>query len=604
MRTIKFYVIITLVSSSFSSFAQSISPAPGNSTICPDEVKNYEVRHRGYTNCGIYTWTLTNGTFTYGQSVTTKTTSEREVDVYWNDVAGNGTLSVTSNCSEGTMEVSKTYAIRSLKGRNITNPYALQNLPYCSTNSVYLHVDIMFLLNTGGSTGITQQQADGYEWVLPTGWSSGTSSGTVSTEAEFITITPDNGCRGGNVTVKAYVECSSGRKYSNSAIIDVSRDFDDDLTVPSGYTGPKCGVENPVTFTAADLSCATSYRWTATGTGWKDATGASGPWTTATNSIALTPTGTSTDDGVISVDINVGCKTVTQTYDANYTDPVPPNPSISKNNSYTEICNGDSWTFTCTPPSGYPTNFGFDWYATGGLKINGVSTSVSSPLHTTSNTVTVTAPSGAYGTAYIYARINNNACTPSGYVHLQTQAGPYSSSQFSISGPTTVCPNNTASYLSTLIDPSITNYQWGWSGFTYQSGQGTPYLGVYAPYNFSSGSITLRLQNRCGLTGSPAYKIVYSGYCGYGYTVNPNPAFTELTIEIESSENQVGLFQSDEKNTVLLVLTDESGFIVKQKQLKKKKEKIDISQLKPDIYYLKILVNDRQIDKTKRIVKK
>jgi len=280
-----------------------------------------------------------------------------------------------------------------------------------------------------------------------------------------------------------------------------------------------------------------------------------------------------------------------------------PSPTISDNNPYSEIYNGDAWTYTAVLPDGYPTNYGFDWYATGGLKINGQSTSSSSPLHTTSNTVTVTAPSSAYGTAYVYVRLNNNVCTHS-YVQSQTQAGPYSSSQFSISGPSTVCPNNSASYLSTLIDPSITNYQWGWSGFTYQSGQGTPYLGVYAPSYFSSGSITLRLQNRCGLTGSPAYKYVYSGYCGYGFTVNPNPAFTELTVQIESPEDQMDIFQSPEENTVELILTDEAGLIVMQKKLERSKEVVDVSKLKPDIYYLKILVNNNQIDNTKRIVKK
>ncbi len=281
-----------------------------------------------------------------------------------------------------------------------------------------------------------------------------------------------------------------------------------------------------------------------------------------------------------------------------------PTPTISDNNPYSEICNGDAWTYTAVLPDGYPINYGFDWYATGGLKINGQSTSSSSPLHTTSNSVTVTAPSSAYGTAYVYVRTNNNDCDPSNYVNSQTQAGPYSSSQFSISGPSSVCPGNTASYLSTFIDPGITNYQWGWSGFTYQSGQGTPYLGVYAPYNFNGGSVTLRLQNRCGLTGSPAYKYVYKGYCGYGFTVNPNPAFTELTIQIESPEDQMDIFQSSEENTVELLLTDEAGLIVIRKKLVKRKEIIDVSTLKPDVYYIKIFINNNQIDKTKRIVKK
>jgi len=55
---------------------------------------------------------------------------------------------------------------------------------------------------------------------------------------------------------------------------------------------------------------------------------------------------------------------------------------------------------------------------------------------------------------------------------------------------------------------------------------------------------------------------------------------------------------------VELILSDENGFVVKRKKLKNSKKTIDISNLEASIYYLKILVNDHQIYKTKRIVKK
>ncbi len=117
-----------------------------------------------------------------------------------------GTLTVSATgCTEGPFTKSSTYTIRSLAGRVPQNAIALQSLPYCSQNSIPLSVDEMLLLNTGGTTGITQQYADGYEWNLPTGWSfSGADN------SRIVNIFPDNDCRGGTVTVRAYVNCSSG----------------------------------------------------------------------------------------------------------------------------------------------------------------------------------------------------------------------------------------------------------------------------------------------------------------------------------------------------------------------------------------------------------
>jgi len=46
------------------------------------------------------------------------------------------------------------------------------------------------------------------------------------------------------------------------------------------------------------------------------------------------------------------------------------------------------------------------------------------------------------------------------------------------------------------------------------------------------------------------------------------------------------------------------GFEVKRKRLVTNNEKIDIHDLRPDIYYVKILVNDHEIGATKRIIKK
>lgn len=50
--------------------------------------------------------------------------------------------------------------------------------------------------------------------------------------------------------------------------------------------------------------------------------------------------------------------------------------------------------------------------------------------------------------------------------------------------------------------------------------------------------------------------------------MDPNPAFTEITIQIESPKDQIDIFQSPVENTVELILTDEAGLIVMQKNWK------------------------------------
>ena len=192
----KLFVLISFIICS-STYGQIISPASGNKTWCPGEIERYEVLTPGslQTNCN-YKWVVTNGTISGNDF-------ERTVSVIWNDSPSTGTLKVTlTNCTEATnTSVSETYAIRSLAGRVPANAIASQQLPYCSTAPVQIQVDEMFLLNTGGATGITQQRADGYEWTLPAGWTYNGQPGTVRSTTRYISITP-NACAGGDVKVK------------------------------------------------------------------------------------------------------------------------------------------------------------------------------------------------------------------------------------------------------------------------------------------------------------------------------------------------------------------------------------------------------------------
>lgn len=597
MKKVYFIIPNLLLFSVAISFSQGYGELslPGNAgSVCPKIKTTYYISPDvESTQCASYV-TVTNGSFSPDQVQTTKNLAAGvyTFDVYWNDNTSWGRITVGATCDGPNFSINEKYAIKSVVGKNIANAKVVTSPDYCSTSGITISVDKLKIPNTETTDVPIPEYADGYEWQLPSGWKRGLQSGTVYSSSNSISITPDDGCITGIVTVRAYVGCSGTKSFSNSATIDLKRaDIPLALTVPAGYNGQDCSTA-PVTFTAENLSCASSYTWSSEGSGWS---APNNNWVTSTNQIALTPSSTGDNAGDISVSINLGCGSpIVQTYNVTQLTSAPPSPGISHNHPNSEICSGETFTFTLIPPEGYPSNYGFDFYtSSSGVLINNTTTSVNSPYHTTSNSVTVKATSGAYGKVYIYGRLNNNVCDPGNYVNMQTQAGTLSSNQFSISGPSSLCLNTTESYLSTFIDPSITNYQWGYGGVNYQSGQGTPYLGIYVPINFTIGSIILRLGNRCGITGSPAIKMLYEGYCGYSYSTYPNPVDQTLTVSkadgggIENANSMTTESARKEVNYDIALINDQQQ-IVKKGKLKKGELKLNVANLPNGIYVLHI----------------
>jgi len=117
----------------------------------------------------------------------------------------------------------------------------------------------------------------------------------------------------------------------------------------------------------------------------------------------------------------------------------------------------------------------------------------------------------------------------------QFHTGPYSSSDYPISGPSSAqC--NTYVYYSIPQLEGVTTTNWTWpSQFTYVSGQGTRYLALRA--GRTGGTIGVGVNNNCGPCGSYAtkYTSVY-GSCGYSFLIYPNPASDELTVELTENE--------------------------------------------------------------------
>ncbi|MBY0435553.1 MAG: T9SS type A sorting domain-containing protein [Cyclobacteriaceae bacterium] len=189
-------------------------------------------------------------------------------------------------------------------------------------------------------------------------------------------------------------------------------------------------------------------------------------------------------------------------------------------------------------------------------------------------------------------------------MNLQGKAGTYSNSDFSISGPSSLCPNGTGSYSSTYINNDITEYRWGWGTLIYQSGQGTPYLGVRASTSFSGGSVVLQLRNRCGLTGTPAVRSISRGSCGFRIAVSPNPVSTKLTIEL-TKENDGVDFDSKKQTTNLIepikvLIVNSHNEKVFSETMNSSQFTIDVSGIPNGVYYLKI--GDNELTSSTRVL--
>lgn len=598
-KSIKCSFTLGFLIASYQLYSQpTISSSIGNQVlVCPGAVVEYKVSYpTGSKQCSV-TWRFENGSGNYALGYNANSNPTR---VMWDDqkpnkvkikVDVNYRVSGVTCTSPLTETLEFTHILRTVFQESMSNISTLPLIPLCDNSVRVVSVGHKYVANTGASGEPPLTEVDFYQWTIPEGWvESGTgATGTINSPFTFISIVPTSS-KGGTVTVKGYVNISC--QNTNSSIpanVPVNRTPVVSITPPANFIGAACGVTNPLIFSVNTISCATNYSWVIP-QGWSG--------TSNSNTITVIPSGLGGGQLKSIITLSIGT-TVERTYNISFINSIS-NPIISSTNSNSEICSGESYTYTCVTPSGYPTDYGFDWYAMGGLLINGTSTSLSNPFHSTSNSVTVSATPGSYGTGAVFVRMNSSpSCNPSNYVYLTKQVGPFSSSQFSISGPSELCPNTSEWYLSNYIDTSITSYQWSWSSaFTSQSGQGTPYLGVTTVINFSGGAITLRIGNRCGLTGSPAIKYITAASCfgNSNYNVSPNPA-NEVLIIIEESYSEEQQSILGEPLDAKVALVNNRSQVILQGDLKKGKLELDVAKVPSDLYILRISLKEKVVTK-------
>jgi hypothetical protein len=218
-------------------------------------------------------------------------------------------------------------------------------------------------------------------------------------------------------------------------------------------------------------------------------------------------------------------------------------------------------------------------------------TSIPDILSISGNTSPITATRINSGTIDLVALIAVPVCgtNVNTAVTRQIRAGGYSSADYPISGPSSVCRNQVTTFnVSNLL--GATNYTWTWpAGWTFPAGQGTPNLSIRSPNTTGGGAITVRVANACDLGGSVATRTVIVNNCGSSFRVSPNP--TTNTLNIESvSDPTVKTSVENEIRIQQIRITDLSGNLRTEQSFSDKplRTNINVTQLRPGNYNIMI----------------
>src|SRR5690606_39266753 len=126
-------------------------------------------------------------------------------------------------------------------------------VPYCQTGNVNVSVGKMYVQGTG-SFGPPLKEVDRYIWTVPKGWTvqaTGVPGPTTHAQTSNVISLIPSGVEDGDLRVQGSLnQTCIGNFGSNISIVRLVRSPSISITAP-GYSGPRCGLKNPVQFTAS-----------------------------------------------------------------------------------------------------------------------------------------------------------------------------------------------------------------------------------------------------------------------------------------------------------------------------------------------------------------
>jgi len=373
---------------------------------------------------------------------------------------------------------------------------------------------VVCLLTTATYSVVPVPEATLYTWTVPTGVTGMTITSGQGTPT--ITVSISAGTVTGNVTCQTSNNCAPSNAAASMAVTKKPAQ-------PGLISGPTstCG-QTSATYSIGSVFGATSYAWLVPA----GMTIASGQGTTSIN-VTMT---TAFVYGQVKVSAVNACGNVPATA-LNVTGNVPGTPVTVSGPS--NVCGLTTATYSIAAVAGAT---GYNWTITGAGTIVGSNTG-------TSVTVALNGTTGGSISAAATNVCGNGTARTLNLVVTATQPS-------AISGPSTICGVNTATYTV----PSLgTGYTYNWSltlgtGWSITAGQGTNSItisGTSVTTNPLSGIVKVSSTNSCGMTS--AFRTMAVTYCHDGIAMNnnetnsntfsniyPNPTSSEFTIDVTS----------------------------------------------------------------------
>ncbi len=266
-------------------------------------------------------------------------------------------------------------------------------------------------------------------------------------------------------------------------------------------------------------------------------------------------------------------------------------PNIQRASGQGPVCS--SYTgFSLVPPP--PTHTGL-WDVTPNLEI----------ITQGSSSALIKYSGSGNGTATISVEVqNSNAilCPVSATFTREVQAGPFTTSQVSVTGTTAVCPDTYYTYTADIPGGHLSSYTYSW---TYPSNWMWPSyykntLRLKTPmYNPQYGTVRVSVNNGCGVTSYTGVT-VYPGYsCGYYYSYSPNPVSDELTVAAVSTTSETNEVLDPDTSLVEFeaMLYNSNQELVAKEKSDKNKVKLKTKGLIKGIYFLHIMDKNEVIKK-------
>jgi len=458
-----------------ANYAITVNPLPssagtitGTSTVCQGQSGiSYTVPE--IANATSYNWVY-SGT---GATITGTTNS---VTIAFSSTATAGNLTVlgTNSCGSGTISANFAIDVSSLP-----SPAGLitGTSTVCQGQSAVSY-SVPVITN-----------ATGYTWAY-----SGTGA-TITGTTENISISFSSTATSGNLTVFGSNSCGNGTVSANYSI--TLNPLPSSAGTITG-TSTVCQGQSGISYTVPEIANATSYNWVYSGTG-ATITGTTNSVTIAFSSTAtagyLTVLGTnSCGSGTISANFSIDVSSL-------------PSPAGLITGTST-VCQGQSAVSYSVPTITNAT--GYTWaYSGTGATITGTTENISISFSSTATSGNLTV-------------FGSNSCgNGSVSANYSITLNPLPSSAGTITGPSTVCQEQTGVVYSV---PSITNatgYTWTLpAGVIIVSGSSTNTIIVDFTDSAVSGIISVLGTNSCG-NGAPSPDL--------NVTVNPIPLSPVIT---------------------------------------------------------------------------